>query len=226
MASYLPTPDLSHLKSADYHNVYEPAEDSFLLLDALELEAPFLNDQLQPRWCLEVGAGSGIVSTFLAGQVLGSRAVDFGTCFVVTDLNPRALPVTQATWARNGLALHRLHCIQTDFIRGWRPAAQGFDVLVFNPPYVVTSPEEVGSQPRGRGGIDGRQVIDQFLPIVPTILSDRGVFYLVLIEQNRPQEIISIMRDQYGLLGSIVAQRKAGIEYLYIVKFSRDTSTT
>lgn len=106
----LPTPDLSHLKPEDFDAVYEPAgvtsknifkksfvyvnvtEDTFLLLDALELEAETLK-ALKPLICLEIGyvcqrlilfplhvhltsSGSGCVSSFIA-SILGSSVCAF-----------------------------------------------------------------------------------------------------------------------------------------------------
>lgn len=60
-APMIPTPSLSHISKADYEHVYEPAEDTFILLDALEADADALrNGSLggqgkKPRLCVEIG---------------------------------------------------------------------------------------------------------------------------------------------------------------------------
>ena len=97
------------------------------------------------------------------------------------------------------------------------------DLIVFNPPYVVTPPEEVGSlgiQAAWAGGRSGREVIDRFLPLAPDRLSPRGLFYLVSIKENNPEEILKIMKTK-GLQGITALSRRAGQEILSVLKFTR-----
>ncbi|KAH6590743.1 hypothetical protein BASA61_005164 [Batrachochytrium salamandrivorans] len=215
----VPTPYLSHITRENYRLVYEPAEDTFLLLDALENDCELLRT-LQPTICLEIGSGSGCVTAFL-GALLGHDSA----LYLCTDINDFAASTTLTTGSLNKIPVD---VVITSFTTSMHKRLAGnIDVLVFNPPYVVTGSDEVGShgiEAAWAGGIDGREVIDEFLPLVPQLLSDRGRFYLVLIKENRPEEIMKYMLDNYNLESEILLRRKAGFEGLVIIRFQRPQS--
>ena len=206
------TPDLSPETLAFTDKFYPPSEDSYLLLDALEKDASLLT-QTDPLLCLEVGSGSGIVSTFLA-RILGPYRI-----FLATDINNYACLATKYTAAHNACSVQ---VIRTDLVAGLR-LCNRVDLLIFNPPYVVTEENEVGGrgiEASWAGGSDGRSVINRVLLQIPTILSARGIFYLLLIKQNKPEEIRSYL-EGYGLSGELVVQRKAANEHLMVYRFQR-----
>ena len=98
------------------------------------------------------------------------------------------------------------------------------DVLGFNPPYVPTPDDEVGVDgiaSSWAGGYKGRAVIDRMLAIVDSLLSSKGVFYLVTVTANNPGEICQIMRKK-GFASRIVVQRYTEEESLHILKFWRE----
>ncbi|XP_065078428.1 uncharacterized protein HemK2 [Ochlerotatus camptorhynchus] len=208
----------------DYDNVYEPAEDSFLLLDALEddLEAIKLR---QPLICVEIGPGSGIVVTALA------RALGIGNSHCLgVDINPHACRMTQRT--------SRLNCcpvevLNMDLLAGFRDGS--VDLLVFNPPYVPTSgeagqelEEQIGEFSEERhnlvkswaGGLDGMVVTKRVLRDLQRIISKDGVFYLLLVKENKPLDVIRLL-EKNGFTGEILKERKIRGEHLFVIKISR-----
>lgn len=210
-----PTPSFSNLNQEDYQHVYEPAEDTFLMMDALEKDADFLRAR-RPLLCVEVGSGSGALITFL-DSIIGSL-----THYIATDINPMAAQCTSQTAKQNGV---EVSCVVTDLVEGLIPNIFGkVDVLIFNPPYVVTASDEVGShsiEASWAGGDRGREVMDRLFPFVSTLLSNTGCFYLVTVAENKPDEVISMLESQ-GLCGEVLMKRKAGRERLSILKFTKD----
>lgn len=47
-------PDLDHLTMVDFRHIYEPSDDTFLLMDALEADSLEL-EALRPRIVMEIG---------------------------------------------------------------------------------------------------------------------------------------------------------------------------
>ncbi|XP_067298980.1 methyltransferase N6AMT1 [Pseudorasbora parva] len=214
-----PTPLYAPAGHGSFSDVYEPAEDSFLLMDALEKDADWLKGR-RACVCLEVGSGSGVVSAFLA-SVLGSEVL-----YLCTDVNPAAAQCTLQTSQRN---LIQLQPVVTDLVQCLLPRLDGkVDVLVFNPPYVVTPSEEVGGrgiQASWAGGRRGREVMDRFFPIIPQLLSDHGLFYLLTVSDNDPEEIVSLL-GKSGLNGLECLTRQAGREKLSVLRFSKSDQTS
>ncbi|XP_051283439.1 methyltransferase N6AMT1 [Dicentrarchus labrax] len=214
MSTSYPTPVYSHAARGEFTEVYEPAEDSFLLMDALEKDHERLQ-QLSPSVCLEVGSGSGVVSAFLA-SVVGPSAL-----YLCTDVNPAAAQCTATTASCNSVSLQP---VITSLVESLLPRLSGkVDVLLFNPPYVVTPSEEVGGsgiEAAWAGGKRGREVTDRFLPLVAQLLSSKGLFYLITIAENDPEEIIRLL-GQCGLTGESCLSTRAGNERLSVLRFHR-----
>lgn len=139
----LPTPSTSHVS---FDRVYEPAEDSYLLLDTLssELESTFLKARFKdgslptPPLVLEVGVGSGVVLAFVAANarsILGRHDV----LTLGTDLNSFACQAASQT-VRYAIEDRKddgavfLDVVNGDLATALRP--HSVDILIFNPPYV------------------------------------------------------------------------------------------
>uniref|UniRef100_A0A8C0LV64 Methyltransferase HEMK2 n=1 Tax=Canis lupus dingo TaxID=286419 RepID=A0A8C0LV64_CANLU len=138
-----------------------------------------------------------------------------------TDINPEAAACTLETAHCNNVSIQP---VITDLVNGLLPRLkEKVDLLVFNPPYVVTPPEEVGShgvEAAWAGGRNGREVMDRFFPLAPDLLSPRGLFYLVTIKENNPEEILKTMTTR-GLQGTIALSRQAGQEILSVLRFTK-----
>lgn len=52
------------------------------------------------------------------------------------------------------------------------------------------------------------------------ILSPNGIFYLLLINENKPDQVVQLMEDSYGMDAKIIMERRAGREKQFIVKIT------
>ncbi|KAG5930619.1 hypothetical protein E4U42_005281 [Claviceps africana] len=245
----LPTPDTSHVP---YSRVYEPAEDSFLLLDTLssDSERTFLQARFPPGspvpLLVELGTGSGVVVAFAnahAQTIFGTRHV----LAAGVDMNAFACRATVATVAKacgEHAGSHGLYLgsFVGDLGTPWRESA--VDVLVFNPPYVPTP--EMPVRPDAfddgaaetswdgdsyllglayAGGRDGMETTARLLGMLPGLLAPRGCAYLLLCAQNQP-DVVRASIEAFGpeWRAEVVASsgKTAGWERLQVLRIWRD----
>ncbi|WP_459195100.1 HemK2/MTQ2 family protein methyltransferase [Halosimplex sp. J119] len=178
--------------------VYQPAEDSKLLADAVveHVEAG--------ERALDVGTGSGYVA---------ARLREAGADAVGADLNPHAC--RQA--ADEGIPV-----VRADLTTAFREGA--FDVVTFNPPYLPTEPEQEWDDWMERalsGGEDGRAAIAPFLDDVARVLAPDGAAYLLVSSLTDPDAVRELAAEN-GLASEDVDSESHPFETLLVMRFTRD----
>ena len=128
-----------------------------------------------------------------------------------------------------------LSLLHTSGLNAIRPGS--IDILLFNPPYVPTSTEEMLLAQKTAldtsdelpaawaGGIDGREICDAILPRVPSVLSyPYGVAYIVALQENDIEDMLKTMNEEGAekmgrkMSATVVALRWTG-EHLRVVRF-------
>jgi len=181
--------------------VYEAAEDSRLLAEAA-VERVEADERV-----LEVGVGSGYVARRV-GTETGARVVG-------CDLNPDACEAAR----EEGVETVRANLVDSF-------AADAFDVVLCNPPYLPTPPEEEWDDPLEHalsGGEDGRRVVRPFLADVGRVLRPDGRTYL-LVSTLTDLEAVSGLADDAGLTVREVADESFPFERLVALEITRDNS--
>ena len=67
------------------------------------------------------------------------------------------------------------------------------------------------------GGKDGRVIVDRFLSTCLGLLCKGGLLYLLLIKENRPDEVVEQLNST-GFEARVILQRKAKNEVQCIVR--------
>lgn len=210
----------------DFQNVYEPAEDTFLLLDALENDLELLKKNAEV--CLECGSGSGTIITALSIALKQGQEQEASRTrlMLATDINPEACRTTRKC-ANHHNQLHNIEIIRTHLAESLVDRLEhSVDVLLFNPPYVPTDMDETieGAeklQHSWAGGKKGRELIDIFLDqYVPRLLSKpHGVAYMIALAENNIQELCDVLLVKHHIAGNVALKRRAGPELLHVIKY-------
>lgn len=176
-----------------FHEVYRPAEDTYLLLRTALKEA-------RPEdSAIEIGCGSALVSHELSSRVRSLLA---------TDINPHAVRAAREAG---------IDAVRADLFRGINGR---FDLVVFNPPYLPTQEDE---RTEGwidhalDGGESGRETINRFLEQLRSGLNPGGRALLLVSSLTGAEEVKEKAAAE-GLVARGVASEGCFFERLHVLR--------
>jgi len=144
------------------NEIYEPAEDSYLMSEALGAELPELLSKNPQLKLLEIGVGSGI--NLNIAKDAGIKIKNIFGC----DINNEAV---------NHCRKLGFNCIKSNL---FGEVNGKFNVIIFNPPYLPEDEREPkDSRLTTTGGLQGNELTIKFLKEAKEHLSKDGRIFLI-----------------------------------------------
>ena len=211
--------------SNDFKNVYEPAEDTFLLIDSITndlINEKEKNKLLNPIKSIEIGCGNGLVSCCYL-DILKKENFKLEKHFCI-DINKDALNLTEKL-IKNYNLNDKVYFIESDLFSNFKNNEK-FDIIIFNPPYVTTDDDEYKRALEKKdiyaswaGGKKGSETIFKFISQLKDFIKDDSIIYLLLSKENEFFKIIDDINNCINFQFEILMKIKATNEKLAVFKF-------
>jgi release factor glutamine methyltransferase len=183
-----------------YEGVYAPAEDTYLLMDSLEID--------DYDYVLEIGCGSGLVTTAVAR--VASRVV-------ATDISRLALKNTRRNLKVN-TGRRNWSLLQTDLLSSFRNV-HDFSVILFNPPYIPKDTERTALDSAFIGGESGIELTVEFLKQAKQRVCEDSTVYTIA---SSIADVDGLLRniDELDLEYEIIKRKRMFFEELLLLKIA------
>lgn len=181
------------LKLKLHPDVYEPAEDSFLLARNLKVREGDL--------ALDIGTGTGIIALLMARKarfVLG------------IDVNPKAVEL-----ARENARINDIKNVEFRISNLFENVEGKFDIITFNAPYLPGEPEKPIDHALV-GGKRGREVLDRFIDEARNYLKPKGMVQIVQSSITGIEETLEKLKNK-GFNIEITARERYFFEEILVI---------
>ena len=197
----------------DFENVYYPSDDSFLLIDYFKEK---ISDNYfdginvnEIEYILDLGTGTGIIAILF--QFFKVKSKKFNPKIVASDILENSIEC-----AKKNESLNKFHdeilFLQSDLFKSFPDSLKSlFNIIVFNPPYLPSSPLITDNKKIDHswdGGLKGFEILIEFIKKVRNFLNLQKSHYIYYISSSRTNlEELNITLDDLKFKSEIVKRK-------------------
>jgi len=181
--------------------VYNPSDDSYLLLKVVEVPPD--------GSLLEMGTGTGLVAV---------HAARLGVKVTAVDISPHAINCARRNATRNNVRLEIVRSDLFDKIPG------NFDVIAFNPPYLPgAATSTTWIEKAWSGGDEGSEVTVRFLRDAWRHLNPGGRIYIILSSVGGLMSVLKAAKERYS--AEMLIEQRMFFESIFAYKLEPRSSS-